>query len=347
MPSGLWVLNIANFNANASFTYNNASLSPIAVRNNVTYSLLLVTAPLASGGAAASAVRVVLWGTHGASQALTLPVYGGIAGGATAVQSPALDVGVLQGVSVSVASPVSASLAGRLLVVQGAGSSGSVGFPGAPITTGSSVDLAVCSAFSLDCYQCNQAAGCGFCGSSGACVPGNATGPFSGDCAASTWASNSTQCKDGCVALSTCGACAGSTGCGWCASTCSCMAALPDLSAPTLSTCPSASWRGGLTAPCSGNTCSASVVVATANATMVGTAIALSGAGSTTCRVCGQVNCGAHGACVAAGPTAACACTDGYSGAACTVPPGPCYGVNCSGQGICVAGGESSYQVRE
>ncbi len=146
---------------------------------------------------------------------------------------------------------------------------------GAPVDTGTPVDMPVqqvnCGAVTV-CGTCTSLGPCGWCGATNTCVPGNATGPLVGACAAS-WSFSPELCPaldagsppdtgtpapdtgapapdtgtptdapDPCAAASTCGACTAMASCGFCGATGRCQTGGRD--APTQGpACPSGwSW---------------------------------------------------------------------------------------------------------
>jgi hypothetical protein len=81
---------------------------------------------------------------------------------------------------------------------------------------------------------------CGWCKSSGKALPGDANGPFSGECETPDWIHKVSQCP--CEEMTHCDNIRGSTNCGWCNST---RTALPGTAeGPTdASACPKKNWE--------------------------------------------------------------------------------------------------------
>lgn len=139
-----------------------------------------------------------------------------------------------------------------------------------------------------------------------------------------------------------CLGCLAFAGCAWCESSCTCKSAqagvltaqqcpanssslVPYTSSP--SACPSAS--GALCDPASGITAVMQVQAVSYQQ------LQLDGAQSSRLTLCSALQCGSHGVCVGSGLGAACACSDGWQGESCQLPPSPCYAAGCGG-GLCL-----------
>ncbi|MBX3274035.1 MAG: hypothetical protein KF729_27465 [Sandaracinaceae bacterium] len=68
------------------------------------------------------------------------------------------------------------------------------------------------------CDACTGEYPCGFCGATGACTEGSASGPDSGSCPSWAWLRSECVAPDPCAAETACGACTARSGCGWCES---------------------------------------------------------------------------------------------------------------------------------
>ena len=139
-----------------------------------------------------------------------------------------------------------------------------------------------------------------------------------------------------------CLGCLAFAGCAWCESSCTCRSAqagfltaqqcpansstlAPYTSSP--SACPSAS--EAMCDPASGIRAVMQVQAVSYQQ------LQLDGAQSSQLTLCSALQCGIHGVCVGSGLGAACACSDGWQGDSCQLPPSPCYAASCGG-GFCL-----------
>ena len=143
--------------------------------------------------------------------------------------------------------------------------------------------------------------------------------------------------------------CVALAGCAWCESTCTCKSAssggqltdqqcpanslglLPWTNSPTQ--CPTATSQ-----PVSPQCDPGSGLRAVAAVRVIGPQqLMLDASQSSNITLCSSISCAAHGSCTTSGLDASCACSDGWQGTACDVPPDPCFALQqACGSGICV-----------
>jgi hypothetical protein len=101
-----------------------------------------------------------------------------------------------------------------------------------------------CSAFT-SCEDCASHVGCGFCTSTGQCMPDGIGGSADGTCSGSAFAGWPGACRGFCAGHGgSCADCSSQGGCGWCASggTGQCLEASDSFASPAAATCPYADW---------------------------------------------------------------------------------------------------------
>jgi hypothetical protein len=101
-----------------------------------------------------------------------------------------------------------------------------------------------CATFT-SCEECASQIGCGFCTSSGQCMPDGVSGSADGTCSGSSFTKWPGSCRGFCARFSgSCTDCSSRAGCGWCASggTGQCLEASDSYASPAAATCPYAEW---------------------------------------------------------------------------------------------------------
>ena len=143
--------------------------------------------------------------------------------------------------------------------------------------------------------------------------------------------------------------CTALAGCAWCESTCTCKSAtlsgqLTSQQCPTNplglfswtkspSQCPGALSKIGSPQcdPQNGYRAIAEVHVSGQQQ------LILNASQSSRVTLCSELSCGAHGSCVGSGLSASCVCANGWQGAACDIPPDPCFSQQqFCGTGMCM-----------
>ncbi|KAF5829614.1 hypothetical protein DUNSADRAFT_15833 [Dunaliella salina] len=307
----------------------------------------------------ASELQVKLLGTHGAAEKITLAILSNSGGkpgtqkalGVMQWEVEALDVGDILEVKLAVPSAKEEACA-KSILLSFSRSIYEVGFPEVlPGGSRQEITRRTCEQYSSSCYECSNQEGCGYCHQTRKCMPlygGDATGPATGWCPESEWASAPDVCKDECTKHRMCSTCMQAEGCGWCSEDCLCKAVNLNDDQPHVGSCSSPNWVPSipLGERCSdaqqGEECPLSFIAANASASLKyepngDPLVLLSAAGSTTCTTCSAINCGENGYCEAFRNEAYCVCVNGWSGLNCETPPSACYGISCQGKGVCVA----------